>query len=157
MEKPDFTLRLYSLWDLHLLHSMFDSEVFLRASGVTQKPFASLLSFWKWLRATFQVIYIIESLEHSGSRTIGFMGLYDMQIGQSLRLSMAIFNPEDRRGGFGRKSLELLFNYLECHALVRVVYAEVLKDNTESFHFLTKFGFDVSGEHKDRLTLERVV
>lgn len=149
------TRRLFHWWDLPVLNHLFSPEVFHTASGVESRASSSLFSFRRWIVNIFQVVYVIEAGENSGRRIIGFIGLYNMKIGRSLWLSMAIFDSKDRGRGYGRHVLELLLNSLQKDGIVKTVYAEVLNGNVRSMHVLEDLGFDVCGRHGGRLLLER--
>ena len=77
------------------------------------------------MKSTFQVIYLIEIEENGKRRVIGFAGLYDMDLGRSLSLSLTLFNPEDRKRGYGEKALTLLLNLLQRNKAAEVIYAEI--------------------------------
>lgn len=154
LKKGGLTLRLYRLRDLGALHSLFKPESLLEASGIRSKAFGSLLSFSKWLMTAFQVAYVIEVKEPCGFRIIGFTGIYNMKIGRGLWLSITIFNPKDRRQGYGRQALELLLHSLQKIGAAGTVYAEVLKMNDPSLRFLRKLGFEVCAQEEDRFLME---
>lgn len=154
METRGLTLRLYRLKDSPVLWSLFRTEIFLEASGLELKA-SSLPGFYKWLRTTFQVIYVIEIKENGGQRIVGFTGLYNMKIGKSLWLSLAIFNQKDRRQGYGTKALELLLDLLQKNGAAETVYGDVLKTNTPSLYFLRKLGFEICSEYEERFLLEK--
>jgi len=135
-----------------MLRSLFTPEIFLETSGLELKV-SSLLGFYKWLKATFQMVYVIEVEENGGRRIVGFAGLYNVKIGQSLWISFTIFNPKDRRRGYGTKALELVFNFLQKNDAAETVYAEVLKTNVRSLCFLRKLGFEVSRCYEDSFIL----
>jgi RimJ/RimL family protein N-acetyltransferase len=154
MESGGLTLRLYRLRDLAVLHSLFKREIFLEASGAELKA-SSSLSFYRWIKSTFQIVYVIEVEEPDGRRIVGFVGLYNMRVGQGLWISFTIFNLKDRRQGYGTKALELLLNLLQKNGAAETVYAEVSKTNLASLCFLRKLGFDVSGRYEDSFILEK--
>ena len=156
IENCGLTLRLYRLKDLFALLPLFTPEIFLDANGCILKA-SSLLGFYKWLKTTFQVVYLIEIEENEGHRIVGFAGLYNIKIGKSLWLSLAIFNPRDRRQGYGTRSLELLLDLLQKNGAAETVYAEVSKTNVTSLWFLRKLGFEVSRRYEDSLTLGKKV
>ena len=139
-----------------MLHSLLTPEIFVEASG-TELHTGSLLSFYKWIRSRFQVVYVIEMKENGGHRVTGFAGLYRMRIGESLWLSLTIFSPEDRSRGYGTKALELLLDLLQKNGAAETVYAEVSKTNVTSLCFLRKLGFEVSRRYEDSFVLEKVM
>jgi RimJ/RimL family protein N-acetyltransferase len=155
IENCGLTLRLYRLKDLFALLPLFTQEIFLEASGSILKA-SSLLGFYQWLKTTFQVVYLIEIKENGGHRIVGFAGLYNMKIGKSLWLSFAIFNPGDRRQGYGTRSLELLLDLLQKNGAAETVYAEVLKKNVRSLHFLRRLGFEVCSRYEETFLLKTI-
>ncbi len=108
------------------------------------------------MKGTFQVTYLIEIEENGGRRIIGFLGLYDLELCRKLRLSLAVFNPEDRGRGYGEKALTLLLNLLQENGAADVVYAEVFKSNLPSLRLCRKLGFKVKKLYHDRLLLEKM-
>jgi len=155
IENCGLALRLYRLKDLPALLPLFTPEIFVEASGCEVKA-NSLLGFYKCLKTTFQVIYVIEIEESGGPRTIGFAGLYNMKIGKSLWLSLAIFKPRDRRQGYGTRALELLLDLLQKNGAAETVYAEVLKRNMPSLRFLRRLGFEVCSRYEEKFLLKTI-
>lgn len=151
----DLVLRTYRLRELSALYSLFNPEVFLKANGVGNRAFGSLLSFWRWVITSFWAFYLIEIRENDKPRTIGFLGLYNVEVGQTAWLSLAIFSPEDRRRGYGQRALGLLLGSLEEDGVVERVRVGVLKVNLPSLCFFRRQGFKESGESEDRLLLEK--
>jgi RimJ/RimL family protein N-acetyltransferase len=149
------TLRLYRLRDVPVLYSLFDPEIFFAACGVGDRQFRSLFSFWRWMINTFHVVYVIEAVGNRRSRIIGFVGLYNIEIGNSLWLSLTIFNPQDRKRGHGQQALGLLLDSLEKNGLVETVYGEILKTNMPSLCFSRKLGFEIYGQYQDRFFMKK--
>jgi RimJ/RimL family protein N-acetyltransferase len=155
MEEPGLTVRLYRFRDLIALHSLCKPDLFLVASGVQLKAFSSLASFWTWIHTTFQVFYIIEVEEPITRTIIGFLGIYNMQLGKELWVSLVLFNATDRRQGYGSRALELFLSSLQRDQIIKRVCGEVLPSNTGSLRLLKKLGFDVFARHHDRLFLQK--
>ena len=156
MEDRDLALRLYRFRDLIALCSLCKPEVFLAASGVPLQVFNSLASFWRWVRTTFQATYVIEVEESDNAhRIIGFVGIYKIELGQSLWLSLVLFDPKDRKRGYGQRTLQLLLSNLEEDRTVKRVCGEVLASNTASLRLLKKLGFDVFAQDHGRLLLQK--
>jgi RimJ/RimL family protein N-acetyltransferase len=143
------------LRDLPALYRRFDAEIFLRSAGRPVLPFRNFLSFWRWFRGKFPVVYLVELPTAGMRRVVGFVGLYDFQPGRTVSLSMAIFDPVDRRRRYGAQSIEMLCAWLSRRAVARVAVAEVLRDNTESLRFVRAAGFAVRGERDGHVVLER--
>ena len=153
MKKRSIILCLYRLKDLPALCSLFNRETSLVATGSEPKVFTSILSLWKWINTTFQVLYIIVVGENSRRRIIGFIGLYNIKLGRSLYLSPVLFDHRDKGHGHGRDALELLMDFLQADAVVKEVYAEVPKTNAQSLHFFRGLGFEVCGQRADSFLL----
>jgi len=154
IESDSLTLRLCQLRDLRTLFPLFRLEIFPEGQEAKSKP-NSLFSFYRWMKNTFQVIYLMEIEETGGHRIIGFAGLYDMELGRKLRLSLAVFNREDRGKGYGEKALTLLLSLLQNNRAAEVVYAEILKSNLPSLRLCRKLGFELKKLHEDTLLLEK--
>ena len=104
---------------------------------------------------TFHVVYVIEAVENRKLRIIGLVGLYNIEIGESLWLSLTIFNPQDRKRGHGQQALGLLLESLEKNELVETVYGEILKTNMPSLCFSRKLGFEIYGHYQDRVFMKK--
>ena len=143
LEEGGLILELCRLRDLPVLHSLFSPEILLEAGGIGHRVFVSLFSFWIWLKRTFHMVYIIEVEEMGSRRIIGFAGLYDMKVGESLWLSLTVFDPKDRRRGYGKQAAGLLFECLRKKGRARTVFVEILRENVPSLHFFRKLGFEV--------------
>jgi diamine N-acetyltransferase len=154
IEGGGLTLRIYRFRDLPVLHSLFHIPSFLHISGVEPKTVRSLPLFWRWIRNSFHVFYIIEVAEDSGRRIIGFAGLYHIEIRKSLWLSLALFDAKDRGQGYGRRAVELLLKFFQKGDVVRTVYAEVMKNNLLSLCFCKRLGFELFGERRESFLLK---
>jgi RimJ/RimL family protein N-acetyltransferase len=154
IEGGGLTLRMYRFRDLPVLYSLFHIPSFLHTSGVEPKTVRSLPLFWRWIRNSFHVFYIIEVAEDSGRRIIGFAGLYHIEIRKSLWLSLALFDAKDRGQGYGRRAVELLLKFFQKGDVVRTVYAEVMKNNLLSLCFCKRLGFELFGERRESFLLK---
>jgi RimJ/RimL family protein N-acetyltransferase len=155
IREENFVLRRYELKDIFALRPLFNPELFLSANGIERKAFGSFFSFLRWMVTAFQVFYVCEIEESLRRRMVGFVGIYNLEIGRSLYLAIAVFNPEDRGRGYGSRAVGLLLNYLNKHGVAERVCVEVLKTNVESLRFFQKLGFEVHGQDKDTFLLER--
>jgi RimJ/RimL family protein N-acetyltransferase len=156
MEESGLALRLYRPGDLTALRSLCKKEVFLAASGVRLKAFSSLMSFWAWMHTTFQVFYVIEVEESNNAhRIIGFVGIYKIELGESLWVSLVLFDAKDRGQGYGQRALELLITSLQEDRIVKRVCGEILAGNTGSLRLLEKLGFDVFAQAHGRFLLRK--
>ncbi len=107
------------------------------------------------MKNTFQVIYVIEILETGTPRIIGFIGLYQLELGRRVNLSLQIFRPQDRNRGYGEKALILLLNLLQENGAAKVVNVEILKNNLPSLRLCRKVGFRVRRLYQNSLLLEK--
>jgi RimJ/RimL family protein N-acetyltransferase len=155
MKYRELILRLRRFRDLPVLYSLLTPEILLEASGIEPPAFGSLFFFWIWLKTAFHIVYVIEVEEMGNRRIIGFAGLYDMNIGQSLWLSLAVFNPKDRRRGYGKQTVGLLLECLQKNSAARTVFVEILRTNVASLRFFRKLGFEICKGYKDRFFLEK--
>ena len=99
-------------------------------------------------------------IEAKGGRRdplIGFVGIYRLEIGRRLYLSVVLFDPEDRRRGHGRQALTLLFHSLNRVGLAKEVRAEVLRSNADSLAFFRAMDFSLLADQGDRLLLTRTL
>jgi len=145
LEEGGLILQLCRLRDRSVLRSLITPEILLEAGGIGHRAFGSLFSFWIWLKRTFHMVYIIEVEEMGNRRIIGFAGLYDMKVGESLWLSLAVFDPKDRRRGYGKQAAGLLFECLRKKGIVRTVFVEIPRKNVASLQFFRKLDFEVCG------------
>lgn len=157
MEESGLALRPYHLRDLAVLRSLCRRERFFADRGRQPGNFSSLFSFWKWLRITFQVFYVIDVQENDAHGIIGFLAIYNIQLGRELWLSLALFDAKDRGQGYGRRALRLLLSALQEDRLVKTVCGEVLRTNTRSLRLLQELGFEAYGYDDDRLLFRKRV
>ncbi len=162
----DFVLRRYELKDVFALRPLFNPELFLSANGLERRAFGSFFSFFRWMVTTFQVFYVCEIEVHRGGRVVGFVGIYNLEIGRSLYLAIAVFNPEDRGRGYGSRAVGLLLNYLNKHRVAEKVYVE--KEEWESakqeeIHSLLLYyaqkhgkGYSLTGEESGGADTKRI-
>jgi len=146
-------LRLLKIKDLSVLHSRYRPEHFAGTRTGEPRSFSSLISLWRWLRLSFKAFYLVEIKAAGTDRMIGFVGLYNLEIGQRVYLSAVLFDPEDRRRGYGRQALTLLFNFLKEAGVAREVFAQVLRSNVASLAFLQTVGFEVLADQGDQILL----
>jgi RimJ/RimL family protein N-acetyltransferase len=150
-------LRSYRFKDLPVLYTLFTPEVILKACGITHRPFHSFFSFYKWMVTTFPIVYVVQVRESGRRRIVGFAGLYNLDIGCNLQVSLAIFHPDDRQRGYGQQALTLLLQALQSNRVVKTVGVEVLKVNVASLRFCQKLGFAVRGQNEESFVLEKSV
>jgi len=132
----ELSLRIGRLWDLARLEARFVPELFLQAAGRQEgRPFRSLLRFRKWLKSKFDLLYLIEIQECPNRRMVGFLGFYGVRPDKRLWMSLAIFDAEDRRRGYGARAVQLVCDYLQHETGIRRVFVEVAKRNHASLAF----------------------
>ncbi len=155
MKDGKLILRLRRLRDLPTLQSMLTSAILRETNGIEPRAFGSLFSFWFWLRTAFQAVFVMEVEEKGRRRIVGFAGLYGMKIGRSLWLSLAVFDPKDRRQGYGKQTIGLLLESFKTQRVARSILVEVSQKNIPSLHFFRNLGFRIFERYKDRLVLEK--
>lgn len=147
------TLRRSRLRDMLVLFSLFTPEVLWQTNRVKSRDFRSLWSFYRWIKTTFQICYVILTEEEPERRILGFVGFYDIDIGRQLWLSLAIFNPADRRQGYGSQALALVLHSLQKSMEVKAVCVEIHETNTPSLRLCAKLGFVVRRYSRGRVFL----
>lgn len=155
LKEPGILLRPYRLKELVALYALFVLEFFPSGFVNEGKPFNSFFSFWIWIRATFQMSYVIESVENNGRRIVGFVGYYGIKLDRSLFLSLIIFNPKDRRQGYGEKAMEMIMRSIKRYDIVETVYVTILRTNRPSLRFFLQLGFEICREDADKVLLQR--
>ena len=155
MKSTEISLRLYSLKDLYTLYSLFNLGNLINSDTIRYGVFNYPSYFCRLMFNKFHVFYVIEVMEKDVSRIIGFMGLYNIVIGQTVFLSVAIIKPDDQRQGYGKGAIELLLNNLKKNNIVKSIYVEVLTTNKPSLCFFKGLGFEICRQYNDRSLLEK--
>jgi RimJ/RimL family protein N-acetyltransferase len=145
----ELSLRICRLWDLPRLRTRLAPGLFLQAAGRKILPFRSLFSFRNWLNLTFNLLYLIAAEEHGKQRTIGLIGFYGIRAEDSLWLSLAIFDANDRRRGYGARAVQLVGDFLQHETGIKRVFVEVEKRNLASLSFFQACSFRLQGEAAD--------
>jgi ribosomal protein S18 acetylase RimI-like enzyme len=140
-ETDGFTLHRYRLRDAGCLRRRFGPRVLHPPAGGGEAPPASSLGFWFWLHRTFRWVYTISLPDGVGRRIIGFIGLYGIEPARDITLAVTIFDPRDRRRGYGRRALRLLLADFRDRSVVPAVSVEVSPDNDISLAFFHTLGF----------------
>jgi RimJ/RimL family protein N-acetyltransferase len=148
-------LRLLRMRDLFILRSTFRPDLLADVGGVALESFGSPVSLWRWFRSTFQVLYLIERKSACGHSIMGFIGLYNLDMGRRAFLSAVLFDPRDRRHGYGRESVHLLLEFLQKAGVVKQVFVEISKGNLPSLTFFQDVGFKIQTAHSDCLLMAK--
>jgi len=152
------TLRLYRLNDLPALHRCsrsVDTTPGLHAFG---RSTGNLWSFKRWIGRTFQVLYLIIDHEAShAARIAGYIGLYDIRLGEDLSLSIGIFDPQHRGIGLGRKAMEHLLQALANCGAARTIQVEIAHSHVQSLAFFKQLGFDIRRQSERALLMTKTV
>lgn len=152
------TLRLYRLNDLRILQRCsraVDTTPGLHAFGCSTD---TLWSFQRWIGRTFQILYlIIDPNADQPSSIAGYIGLYDIRLGEDLTLSIGIFDPQHRGIGLGRKAMELLLQAMaDCRA-AQTIQVEILHSHVQSLAFFKQLGFDIRRQSERALLMTKSV
>jgi len=156
IESESLCLRLPKFKDFSVLGLRLGADPIPRKGTRKISPYHSLLLCRRWLRSPFQAFYLIEAKGRKDP-LIGFVGIYHLEIGRRLYLSAALFDPADRRRGYSRQALTLLFHSLNRVGLAEEVRAEVLRSNADSLAFFRTMGFSLLADQGDRLLLTRTL
>ena len=102
-----------------------------------KKLSSSWFALWLWIKKTFTIVYCIEVR----SQRIGFIGLYNLELGKSSEIALVIFNKTNRRRGYGSKAFKVLTQYLRNHGILDALIVRVETNNVISRRFWHKLGF----------------
>ena len=137
LKENDITLRPVRIFDAAFLHSGFASRDFLTANGLSRPIAFSWFPAWWWTKRTFVFAYCIVV----GEKRAGFLGLHTVRSGESAELSIAIFEEQMRRKGYGSRAFHLFVHNLVKRSLIRMLLVRVRKDNFTALSFWKKLGF----------------
>jgi RimJ/RimL family protein N-acetyltransferase len=131
-------LRPVSILDSPLMSDGLKNKDVLGANGLKRPISGSWLEVWWRLKRTYALLYCIEV----DSRGIGFLGLYNMDPGESAEASLVIFNRRDRRRGHGSRAFTVLTESLRKYPLTKRIIVRVRPDNHAALSFWSKLGFE---------------
>lgn len=131
-------LRPLRVFDGPFMTELLKDNDILSASGVSRPVFRSRFMFWWWLKKTYVLLYCIEV----DSTCIGFIGLYDLKLGESATVTLMICDKRSRRLGYGTKAFTLFMQNLQRYPLIKKMIVMVKTDNHASLSFWTKLGFE---------------
>jgi len=156
IRSEDVNLRLFRLRDLSALSGLFQEHMSggSRATGAVPK---NLWAFRQWVYRTFQLLYLIERKADKKTTIHGFIGLYNIRLGENLCLSMGIFDPKDRGHRLGSKALQALLDNLGKCGAANTIQAQVAQSNLASIHLFDKLGFDICERSEDDLVMKRSI
>lgn len=137
IEDGHIGLRLLRLFDVPFLFNGFKDQEILAANGLTNPISSSWLSVWWWIKKTFTLIYCIKC----DSKRIGFIGLYNLKLGQSAEMTLVIFDKDKRRKGNGTKAFHIFTQNLKRCDMIEKITVKVKEDNYASIAFWTGLGF----------------
>lgn len=136
-------LRPLRIYDGRLLLSGLNRQDILKANAVSSLS-ACRVSLWWWIKKTFDLSKIIE---HGGA-VIGFIGLYDLRINASAKMSLVIFDREQRNRGYGSRAFHILAGHIRTSLHIHKILVEVEKDNISGLAFWRRCGFHECKEEK---------
>ena len=143
LTENNIRLRPVRIFDALFIHSGFASDDFLAANGLTRPITSSWFLMWWWIKKTFVFSYCILV---NGKRA-GFIGLHNMNPFASAEMSLALFEKDMRRKGYGSRAFHLFLHDLEKHQFVKKIVVRVDKDNFVSLSFWKRLGFEeIHGE-----------
>ncbi|MDA8083318.1 MAG: GNAT family N-acetyltransferase [Nitrospiraceae bacterium] len=131
------SLRPMRIFDSLFVRSMFGDEDVLQASGLDGPPGCTSLFLWWWMRKTFRPAWCIVH----GGRTVGFIGLCSLCLGQSAEMTLVITDSRDRRRGYGTAAFMLVASALSSSHAVERIFVRTGEDNGAAVSFWRKLGF----------------
>jgi RimJ/RimL family protein N-acetyltransferase len=149
IEDGDMRLRLLSLSDAPFLCEGFKNQEITLESGFKDTGPLSCLSVWWWIKKTFAIVYCIEI----NSERIGFIGLYNLQPGESVEITLVIFDRAMRRKGYGSRAFNLFLQTIRRKSLAEMIIVKVKADNYISASFWQKLGFKEISRKDDIRTM----
>ena len=142
-------LRPLRILDARFLTRGFKNEGNLLINFRVRTLMPLWLSVWWWTRRTFLPAYCIVQ----DSKRIGFIGLYKLILGESAEVSLAIFEKDQRRRGYGTMSFNLLLHNLQRYSVVKRIFVQVRRDNRAAMSFWKRFGFMEIKSHNGIITM----
>jgi ribosomal protein S18 acetylase RimI-like enzyme len=146
----DILLRPMRVWDGPFVSIILQRGDILKSSGVRKLRTTPWFLLYLWLRRTFFAAYCIER----NARTIGFIGIYNLVPGRSAEISLAIFDPADRRKRAGSRACQALCRSFFSSALGNTLIARVRNDNAAARGFWSRLGFETTHRDGDVLVME---
>jgi ribosomal protein S18 acetylase RimI-like enzyme len=150
IKQRGLTLRPMRISDGPNLSKNLMREDIIITRGICTPRGISWIFFYWWLRKIFFAAYCIER----ESRTIGFIGLFNLVPGESSELSLVLFDPAFRRRGYGTRAFEMLSQSYFMAAFANTFIVRVRKDNEPAFSFWRKLGFETVRDDKDIIVME---
>lgn len=133
----DILLRRCRFSDFPFLRDGLKNQGIFTSRELHKTVFFLWLSVWWWIKITFAVIYCIEF----SSQRVGFIGLYNLELGRSSEITLVIFRREHRRCGYGSKAFTLLVGYLKNHDILDKIIVKTEMTNLVALTFWQKLGF----------------
>jgi RimJ/RimL family protein N-acetyltransferase len=138
LTENNIRLRPVRIFDALFIHSGFVSDDFLAANGLTRPITSSWFLLWWWIKKTFAFSYCILV----NGKQSGFIGLHNIQPSASAEISLALFEKDMRRKGYGSRAFHLFARDIEKYRLAEKIVVRVGKDNFISLSFWKKLGFE---------------
>lgn len=131
-------LRYLRISDSPFINDMLKDEDILKSSGLSTPTGLSWFVVWRWIKKIFTPAYCVES----DSSIIGFIGLYNLELGKSAEMTLVIVDKNKRRMGYGASAFHILAQTLtRCH-LTEKITVKVREDNHASIAFWRGLGFE---------------
>ena len=130
-------LRPLRISDGHFMTAGLTDETIVRACGMSKPPAVSWVSLMWWVRKTYPLAFCVKLQ----AKRIGFLGLYNLHLGKSAALSLAIFDEAYRNRGYGTRVLKLFMQYMQQCSLLQHLAVDVRQDNQAALSFWKKSGF----------------
>jgi RimJ/RimL family protein N-acetyltransferase len=149
MRDDNLKLRPLRIFDGHFIHKGLKDKIGLRTNGLSRLSGSSWFSVWWWITKTYRYSFCIEL----DSRPIGFIGLYNLALGESADISLVIFEETFRRRGYGTRSFKLFAQSLRRHSIMKKIFIAVKTDNQRALSFWKKLGFSETSMVNDIINM----
>ena len=117
--------------------------------GIPKSP--GMFASFYILARLFKWIYLVKRK----GRSVGVLGAYSWEPGQSAFIAMVIWAKRDRGKGTGSRAVELASASLSKRRICTEFFAEVKEDNLLGINFWKSNGFVETGHNNQTIILSR--
>jgi ribosomal protein S18 acetylase RimI-like enzyme len=153
MGDHELQLRPLSIFDMLFLKSAVTVAEQPKTGKMGMSLHSSGLAMWWRLKRASVCCYCVLLR----SRRIGWLGLHNLRLGESVELSLAILEPTLRGCGYGTRALHLLADSLGRHCVAQELWVQVRTANAAAVRFWEKHGFVTVQEIDSILMLSKLL
>lgn len=147
------SLRALEPGDLDFLYRVENDPDIWEVSS-TLAPYSRFV-LKQYLDQAHQDIYVVKQLrlvicKAGTTDALGFVDLFEFDPKHKrVGLGILVYEPEDRRQGYAKATVELLLPYCFDHLGVHQVFANIGANNKASINLFEQIGFKLAGTKKD--------